>query len=82
MLRFLPLFAILFSGCPTDPCTPLDTRCVRTRAEICGSDGVWRTMMDCEAEGMVCCWMAADLDLGIPEGYSCLPECPAVAEVE
>jgi hypothetical protein len=31
--------------------------------------------MDCEADGMVCCHMDADFDLGIPEGYSCLPEC-------
>jgi hypothetical protein len=82
MMRFLAvaLLCATGTGCPPTVCDPAETRCNGPVAEICGSDGVWRTLMDCAADGMVCCWVPADLDNGIPEGYSCLPECPAVLD--
>lgn len=78
-----PLALALFlaaTGCPTPVCDPTETRCSGTSAEICGSDGVWRTLMDCAPEGMSCCWVAADPDAGVPSGHTCLPTCPAVPD--
>jgi len=76
MRLLLPLLVVLgCSGCPVPVCDPTDTRCVSGVAEICGSDGVWRTLMDCVAEGMRCCDVEADLDAGIPSGHTCLPTC-------
>ena len=80
-MKLLPLILFLaVAGCPLDPCAPTETRCTRTQAEICGSDGVWRVLMDCNAEGMRCCWIAQDLDAGVPSGHTCLPTCPAVPD--
>lgn len=80
----VPLFlvSLVLAGCPTDECTPNETRCYLNRAEICGSDQRWRAFMDCEELGIdwICCWMEEDLDGGIPAGHGCIEgrECPAV----
>ena len=63
-MRFvLPALVLLFvaPGCPTDSCTPNDTRCVDNRVQICGSDQRWRLLEDCEELGgatidWACCW--------------------------
>lgn len=67
---------ILLTGCPTPVCVPTETRCQDQSAEICGSDGQWRTLMDCGPEAMTCCFLEADDEVGIPEGYSCMTACP------
>lgn len=71
----IPMLSLL-TGCPTSPaCVPAETRCVEGTAEICGSDGAWRVLMDCVEEGMVCCWYPGDSDAGLPAGHTCLQEC-------
>ncbi len=74
------LLVLMLSGCPTPVCDPTETRCSGATAEICGSDGLWRVLMDCAPEGMNCCWVEADPDAGIPSGHTCLPECPATTD--
>jgi len=67
------LFALVtLTGCPL-PCDPTQTRCTGSVAQICGSDGQWRTLMDCAAEGMACRSVVADPDAGTPSGCTCLP---------
>ena len=74
------ILAVLAIGCPTPVCDATDMRCNGNAAEICGSDGMWRTAMDCTPEGMVCCFMPEDPVDGIPEGYACLPVCSATED--
>jgi hypothetical protein len=74
------LFLLALMGCPTPVCDPTETRCVGETAEICGSDGLWRVLMECGGEGMVCCRIEQDLDAGVPSGHTCLPTCPVVAD--
>lgn len=73
-MRLLIPVVLLLAGCPTPVCEPMETRCNGQTAEICGSDGIWRVLMECEPEGMVCCYMPQD-DAGMPSGHTCLPEC-------
>jgi hypothetical protein len=78
MLKSLSvLLLVTLLGCPTPVCDPTETRCSGQTAEICGSDGLWQTLLDCPADGMVCCWVEADPAEGTPAGHTCLPECPA-----
>lgn len=80
-MRVLVLLSLLvLAGCPTPVCDPTDTRCVGNVAEICTGEGQWETMLDCAAEGMVCCWVEEDPVDGIPAGHTCLPECPAATD--
>lgn len=81
MLRAAAVAVLLLvsAGCPVPVCDPTETRCTGAAAEICGSDGVWRTLMDCSVEGMACCYVDADPDAGVPSGNTCLPSCPTPA---
>jgi hypothetical protein len=75
-MRYLLLLALPFvMACPLpESCVPETTRCdEQNMAEICGSDGMWRTLMDCNnvgSPGWRCCPMV-DGDGGA--GHSCLP---------
>lgn len=48
MTRFACLFAVLACGCPTPVCPTLATRCIENRVELCGSDGQWQTIVNCD----------------------------------
>lgn len=78
----LVLAAVFSSGCPTDSCTPNETRCLGNQAEICGSDQNWRMFMDCDdlgSPGWTCCWLPADPTLDMPAGHGCIEgPCPEV----
>jgi hypothetical protein len=75
VLLFVP--ALVFS-CPLpDDCTPNETRCSRSNAQICGSDQRWRTYMNCSDLGgtmidWTCCWSPGDELEGVPAGHTCL----------
>lgn len=45
----IAVLAALLAGCPAPVCSTLATRCDGARAEVCGSDGQWQTVMDCDA---------------------------------
>lgn len=76
----LIILLVLSTGCPTDDCTPNETRCYSNASQICGSDQRWRTFATCPEIGpeWVCCWQGGDPDAGVPAGHTCLPndECP------
>lgn len=42
------LLVLLVSGCPTPVCPVLATRCTGQVVELCGSDGQWQTVVDCD----------------------------------
>lgn len=80
LISIVVLGTVAGVGCPTPVCDPTETRCSGQTAEICGSDGVWRVLLDCPADGMVCCAVEQDLDAGTPSGHTCLPACPVVVD--
>lgn len=48
MRAALTLSLLALAGCPTPVCPTLATRCDGARAEVCGGDGQWQTIADCD----------------------------------
>lgn len=74
------LVAVCLTGCPSETCTPLETRCNGAVAEICGDDQRWQAFEDCaqvsqqSGQAFSCCYQAGDDDAGLPGGHTCVPD--------
>jgi hypothetical protein len=49
MRVFLCIAALGITACPRPVCSTLATRCDGEVAQICGSDGQWQRVADCDA---------------------------------
>ena len=84
MIRLSPLpllatLAVLAACGPKDPCTPQSTRCLGNLAQVCGADGRYRDLADCnkvsEQSGVpfACAYLEEDTPDGPVRGHTCLP---------
>ena len=78
-LILVALTATVAACGPTEPCTPESTRCRGNVAEICGSDGRYRELADCDQVSaqsgiaFTCGHVDEETPDGPVEGFTCLP---------